>query len=142
MPNLPHLPKPPENEQEWAHALINLARFLRTPNGCPWDQQQSAKDFAKYHIEESNEYLDALNNSHPDHIQEECGDALFTLLASIAAAEAEGLFTFNDMLQAAHEKMIRRHDHVFGKNRATTPEEAIQAWNRAKAAEKDIDGGH
>jgi uncharacterized protein YabN with tetrapyrrole methylase and pyrophosphatase domain len=67
---------------------------------------------------------------------EECGDALFTLLASVAAAEAEGLFTYEEMLRCAHEKMIRRHDHVFGAEKASTPEEAMEAWERSKAAER------
>jgi len=64
------------------------------------------------------------------------GDCLFTLLASTAAAEAEGRFTMEGALRRAHEKMIRRHEHVFGENKAATPQEAIDSWNRIKAEEK------
>jgi len=137
---LPHLAATPEREQDWHQALIDLARFLRTPEGCPWDREQRAIDFARHHVEEGGEYVDALENSDPAHMCEECGDALFTLLASVAAAEAEGLFTYEEMLRAAHEKMVRRHEHVFGADKATTAAEAIAAWERAKAAEADIDG--
>lgn len=135
MEPLPHLPAPPASERDWHQALIDLARYLRAPGGCPWDQQQTALSFARYHVEESREYVEALEGDDAAHMREECGDALFTLLASVAAAEAEGLFTFEAMLRTAHEKMVRRHDHVFGENKARTPEEAMEAWERAKAAE-------
>lgn len=137
---LPHLSAEPVREADWHQALIDLARFLRTPEGCPWDQKQTARSFAEYHVEESVEYVEALDGDDHHHMAEECGDALFTLLASVAAAEAEGLFTYEEMLRAAHEKMVRRHDHVFGEEKATTPEEAIAAWNRMKAAERGASG--
>jgi len=70
---------------------------------------------------------------------EEFGDAFFVLLASAAAAEEEGLFTLRDALAMAHEKMVRRHDHVFGEVKAQTAEEATVAWNAAKAKEKKQD---
>lgn len=137
---LPHLTAQPVREADWHQALIDLARYLRTPEGCPWDQKQTARSFAEYHVEESAEYVEALDGDDHHHMAEECGDALFTLLASVAAAEAEGLFTYEEMLRYAHEKMVRRHDHVFGAEKATTPEEAIAAWNRMKAAERGASG--
>lgn len=136
METLPHLTRTPAHERDWHQALMNLARYLRSPEGCPWDQKQTALSFARFHVEESTEYVEALEGNDPRHMAEECGDALFTLLASVAAAEAEGLFTFEEMLQHAHEKMVRRHDHVFGPEKARTPEEAMEAWERSKAAER------
>lgn len=135
METLPHIKQEPTSERDWHQALMELARYLRTPEGCPWDQKQTARTFAEFHVEESAEYVEALDGDDPQHMAEECGDALFTLLASVAAAEAEGRFTYEEMLRAAHEKMIRRHDHVFGPEKARTPEEAMAAWERAKAAE-------
>ena len=136
MPTFPHLPENPQNESEWHQALIDLARYLRGPEGCPWDREQDALAFARYSKEEATEYLEALEGDDPLHMAEECGDTLFTLLASIAAAEAAGIFSYKDVLERAHEKMIRRHDHVFGENKATTPEEAIAAWERVKQEER------
>ncbi len=133
---LPHLRANPKSELEWFEALISLARYLRTPDGCPWDREQTAADFAKYAVEEAGEYVHALESSDATHIREEFGDALFVLLASAAAAEEEGLFTLEEALAAAHEKMVRRHDHVFGEVKARTAEEATEAWNAAKALEK------
>ena len=141
MDTYPHLTNEPQTEPDWFEALTNLARFLRTPEGCPWDREQSAHDFAQYAVGETEEYVEALAKPEPnrkdqEHTAEEFGDALFTLLASAAAAEEEGRFAIQDALQAAHQKMIRRHDHVFGETKATTPEEAEQAWEKAKAKEK------
>jgi tetrapyrrole methylase family protein / MazG family protein len=132
----PHLPKPPKNEGEWFAALMELARYLRTPEGCPWDRQQTSLNFAGFLKEECEELLDALRAQDNENVAEELGDCLFTLLASAAAAEEEGRFKLIDALQTAHEKMIRRHEHVFGENRADTPEGAIDSWNRIKAEEK------
>ena len=141
MNTYPHLTSAPHTESEWFQALADLARFLRTPVGCPWDREQSAHDFAKFAVGETEEYIEALAKPNPgkkddEHAAEEFGDALFTLLASAAAAEEEGRFKIQDALEAAHQKMIRRHDHVFGPNKATTPEEAERAWEQAKANEK------
>lgn len=136
MSKLPHLPHTPTDETGWHQALIDLARFLRTPEGCPWDREQDAHAFAGFLHDETGEYREALQGEDRHHMAEECGDALFTLLASIAAAEEAGLFTYHEVLKRAHEKMIRRHDHVFGAEKALTAEEAMDAWERVKAEEK------
>jgi tetrapyrrole methylase family protein/MazG family protein len=134
---LPHLRTNPKSEPQWFESLISLARYLRTADGCPWDREQTAADFAKYAVEESAEYSEACGNDDAAHMREEFGDAFFVLLASAAAAEEEGLFTLEDALAFAHEKMVRRHDHVFGDVKAQTAEEATKAWEAAKAKEKD-----
>ena len=135
MPNLPHLSSIPQNEREWFQALIDLARFLRTPEGCPWDRDQSAQSFASYLNGEVEELMEAFGTNDA-HLAEEFGDVLFTLLASAAAAEEEGRLKLEDVLVGAHEKMIRRHEHVFGENKATSSQDAIDSWNRIKAEEK------
>jgi uncharacterized protein YabN with tetrapyrrole methylase and pyrophosphatase domain len=132
----PHAPRTPESEAEWFQALIDLARYLRSPEGCPWDREQTARTFAHFSKEEAAELDQAFESGDKAEIEEEFGDTLFTLLASAAAAEEEGLFTLQAALEKAHEKMIRRHDHVFGHTKAATPQDAIDAWNRIKAKEK------
>ena len=132
----PHTPARPSSESQWFQALIDLARYLRGPEGCPWDREQTARTFAHFSKEEAAEYDEAFEAGDRADIEEEFGDALFTLLASAAAAEEEGLFTLHGALEKAHEKMIRRHDHVFGETKAATPQDAIEAWNRIKAREK------
>ncbi|MBI2435712.1 MAG: nucleotide pyrophosphohydrolase [Candidatus Hydrogenedentes bacterium] len=140
METYPHLPKLPKSEGDWFVALMDLARYLRTPGGCPWDRQQTGRDFAKFLREETEELMDAFATNDNDDVAEEFGDCLFTLLASAAAAEEEGRFKMTDALRATHEKMIRRHEHVFGDTKAETPEGAIDSWNRIKAEEKKKKG--
>jgi tetrapyrrole methylase family protein/MazG family protein len=132
----PHWDKQPETEPDWFHAVAELARYLRSPEGCPWDRKQTSASFAHYAVEEAGELTEALAGGDDAHACEELGDALFTLLAAAAAAEAEGRFTLREALMAIHEKMIRRHAHVFGDQAAASPEDAVEVWNRIKAEEK------
>jgi uncharacterized protein YabN with tetrapyrrole methylase and pyrophosphatase domain len=135
----PHCPAEPQNEAEWMQALADLARHLRGPGGCPWDQEQSARDFAAYAREEGDEYVEALESGDAAHAREEWGDVFFVLLASAAAAETQGLFKLEEALALAHAKMIRRHEHVFGEEPAASPTEAIERWQQIKQREKSGD---
>ncbi len=132
----PHLEKRPETESEWFEALIALARYLRTPEGCPWDREQGAADFARFLADEVQEQVEALDSGDSEHAREEFGDVFFTLLATAAAAEEEGRFRLGDALEQIHEKMIRRHEHVFGDATAETAEDAIRVWEEVKRKEK------
>ena len=136
MQKYPHIDKKPNTEIDWFDALWRLARYLRTEDGCPWDRGKTAQDFAGFAVEEAEELVEACAENDNPHMEEEFGDSLFTLLASAAAAEEEGRFTLHDALQRAHAKMIRRHDHVFGEEKADTSEEAMKAWMRVKAEEQ------
>ena len=132
----PHLEKQPETESEWFEALIALARYLRTPEGCPWDREQGAADFARFLADEVREQVEALDSGDNRHAREEFGDVFFTLLATAAAAEEEGRFRVGDALERIHEKMIRRHEHVFGDATAETAEDVVRVWEEAKRKEK------
>ncbi len=135
-PLYPHWHKHPETESDWFEALLSLARYLRGPSGCPWDQQQTARNFAHFAWEEAQEMDEAFTQSSASHAAEEWGDTFFVLLAAAVAAEQEGLFSPLEALERAHAKMIRRHAHVFGDEKAASPEEAIARWNAIKAEEK------
>ncbi len=134
---LPHLPRTPQTEPEWFEALIALARFLRGPGGCPWDKVRSSKDFAGYLKGEAEELVEATHGADDAHLAEEFGDTLFTLLATAAAAESEGRLKLIDALRLAHEKMVRRHEHVFGDAKAATPEDAVRVWEDVKRRERE-----
>ena len=132
----PHWRKTPENEAEWLETLANLARFLRGPQGCPWDREQGSAEFARFTAEETRELIEAIETGDDRHVQEELGDVLFCVLAAIAAAEEEGRANLRDCLEQIHTKMIRRHGHVFGEHEAASPEDAVHVWNSIKAEEK------
>ena len=141
MNNIPYISKNPKNEIDWFAALLGMARYLRGPDGCPWDRKQTALSFARFVQEEGAEYIEAAEAGDEENMAEEWGDVLFTLLASAAAAEEAGQFTVEEALRGIHEKMVRRHGHVFGEEKAATPEEASAAWDRVKAEEKRRKGG-
>lgn len=134
--HLPYLDFEPQDEPGWFAALCALSRFLRSPQGCPWDREQGPVEFARYAVRETDEYIEALEQGDMAHACEEFGDALFVLLSSGIAADSRGLFRLEDALRLAHEKMVRRHDHVFGENKAATAEEAVTAWARIKQQER------
>ncbi len=136
MNSLPYLAKTPTCESEWFEALMSLVRYLRSPEGCPWDQERTASEFAAFAGGEIEELSEALLADDNRHAEEEFGDSIFTLLACMAAAESEGRFSLASALARAHEKMVRRHAHVFREDRAATPEEAMASWIEIKSAEK------
>jgi len=140
MKPLPHIDQPPQSESEWLQALVNLARYLRSPEGCPWDRKQTTLSFAQYAREEAAELVDACNQDNNPEIETEWGDTLFTLLACAAAAETEGRFQLLDALEKAHAKMIRRHGHIFGEHTAETPEDVAQVWQIIKEQERKDKG--
>lgn len=132
----PHAAKEPSSEAGWFSANADLARYLRGPEGCPWDRDHGPLDFAKFAKEEAEELVEAIEVGAEGHPAEELGDALFCLLAVAAAAEEQGLFTLEEALRMSHEKMIRRHEHVFGEKKAESAQDAIDSWERIKAEEK------
>lgn len=132
----PLLKDAPTTEGDWFEALIQLTRFLRSPEGCPWDREHSALQFATFAKGEVEELCEALESGDNHHAEEEFGDCLFVLLSSMAAAEAEGRFSLSGALQRAYAKMVRRHEHVFRPDRAASPEEAMASWQTIKALEK------
>jgi uncharacterized protein YabN with tetrapyrrole methylase and pyrophosphatase domain len=136
MTQFAYLDRRPEDETTCFHALISLARFLRTPQGCPWDREHFTLEFSRFLREEADELVEAVENGDNAHAEEELGDCLFTLLAAAAAAEEEGRFNLEQAMRRSLDKMIRRHDHVFGNEKAATPEEAVAAWEKIKAEEK------
>ncbi len=136
-PDFPHWKRVPESERDWFEALLDLARYLRGPEGCPWDRVQTSADFAGYMKGEAEELVAAVASGDAAHAQEEFGDTLFTLLAVAAAAESEGRMNVLQALRAAHEKMIRRHEHVFGDVKAETPEDAVRIWEDVKRRERE-----
>lgn len=114
-------------------SLLALLATLRGPDGCPWDREQTAADHLDHLAKEAEEARAALDA--PTRLVEEAADVfLNAAMLLVAASEGAGSDPASS-LQALHAKLVRRHPHVFGEETATTPAEAVAAWNRAKAAE-------
>lgn len=110
---------------------------LRDPQaGCPWDVEQDFASIAPYTIEEAYEVLDAIQRNDLDDLRDELGDLLLQVVFHARMAEEAGAFAFGDVVKAITTKMIRRHPHVFGDEKAREAGMAKGMWERIKAAEK------
>src|SRR5438105_5116183 len=116
--------------------LVALQALLRAPNGCPWDREQTHTTLRTYLIEEAYEVLDALESGDDEKFAEEMGDLLLQLVFHSQIAAEEGRFTISDVIREVHEKMVRRHPHVFGPKRAKDAAEVLKNWEQIKARER------
>jgi len=124
-------------EQPTAEDLLEILKILRSPEGCPWDREQTAKTLKKYLIEETAELADAVEDNDPAGICEEAGDVLMNLMMQCLVAAEQQQFTFADAVKSEYEKMIRRHPHVFGDQAVKNSTEVIGLWDKIKAAEPE-----
>lgn len=120
--------------------LVELMDTLRGPGGCPWDQEQTPETLKAMLIEESYEVLEALDWSSPAALCDELGDLLLQIVFHSRIAKERGEFDIDDVCRSIHQKMVRRHPHVFGQARFESSGELLRAWEQIKAGEK-VDRG-
>src|SRR6266571_6312496 len=123
--------------------LVELMDILRSPGGCPWDREQTYATLAPMLLEEAYEAFDALEEARlgrPDDLREELGDLLFQITFFARVAKERGEFTIDDVIDQVHEKMVRRHPHVFGETKAGDSAEVLRNWEAIKAEEKRAAG--
>jgi len=118
--------------------LVNLVERLRGENGCPWDKEQTRETLKPMLIEEAYEVLDALDGDDPVELKEELGDLLFQIVFHAQIAREKGEFDLADIIDRSHEKMVRRHPHIFGDADLKTADDVLKNWEDIKAAEKGI----
>lgn len=118
--------------------LLNVVSRLRGPRGCPWDREQTLDSLKQYLIEESYEVLDAIDSRDRDRHKEELGDLLLQVLLQSQIRKEQGHFAFDDVAHALADKLIRRHPHVFGRNRIRVADsrQVLSNWEKIKANEK------
>ena len=118
-------------------ALADAMAVLRAPDGCVWNREQTHRTLVPYLLEESHELVDAIETDDVAGMREELADVLLQVVfhADIARTEGEG-FDLADVARTATDKMVRRHPHVFGDERADTVEEVLRVWGAAKDREK------
>lgn len=117
--------------------LVELMARLRAPGGCPWDREQTPRSLRTYLLEETYEVLDAIERDDPAALQDELGDLLLQVLFHAQMAREQGRFSIEDVLSELHEKLIRRHPHVFGTARAENAAQVKVNWEALKAAERN-----
>jgi tetrapyrrole methylase family protein / MazG family protein len=138
--NLTSLYVPPVKEEillrKQFSNLRNIIATLRGPDGCPWDKKQTHESLKKYLIEESFEVIDAINRQDENLLVEELGDVLLQVLLHAQIGEDEGFFTIDDVIEGVSNKMVRRHPHVFGTEKAQNADEVVNLWDDIKKQEK------
>ena len=116
--------------------LVSIMATLRSPNGCPWDKEQTPQTLKPYLVEETYEVLDALEAEDWAELKEELGDLLLQIVFHAQLMAEAGEFTIDDVAQAIADKMTRRHPHVFSGLKVGSAAEVSQNWAKIKAQEK------
>ncbi len=117
--------------------LIEIMAALRTPKtGCPWDLEQDFASIAPYTLEEAYEVTDAVARNNLDDLEDELGDLLLQVVFHARMAQEQSAFDFGDVVEAITTKLIRRHPHVFGEEKAENPQAVKGLWEDIKAEEK------
>src|SRR5580693_5479363 len=106
--------------------LLALQVRLLAPDGCPWDREQTHESLRTYLIEEAYEVLDALESGDPDKFAEELGDLLLQIIFHSQLASQAERFNVGDVIQGVHTKMVRRHPHVFGTDKADSAADVLK----------------
>jgi MazG family protein len=123
--------------------LVKLMDRLRSPNGCPWDREQTYATLAPMILEEAYEAFEAVEEARAGRLNElrdELGDLLFQIIFYAQVAKERGEFTIDDVTDAIHTKMVRRHPHVFGEVKADDSATVLLNWETMKAEERRAAG--
>jgi uncharacterized protein YabN with tetrapyrrole methylase and pyrophosphatase domain len=133
-------PGTPPDPSRMGPAFLKLCEViakLRSPEGCPWDRQQTLASIKPYTLEETYELLEAIDAGDDAAIAEELGDLLLQVVLDAQIAADEGRFDLVDVVAGITEKMIRRHPHVFADALAETADDVSRHWEHAKQSEKE-----
>ncbi|ELW89242.1 MULTISPECIES: nucleoside triphosphate pyrophosphohydrolase [Acinetobacter] len=116
--------------------LLAIMKQLRTE--CPWDREQTPESLTQFAIEEAYEVEEAVRSGNIDEIKNELGDLLLQVVFQSQMYSEQGAFDFNDVVDAICQKLIRRHPHVFQKQKFEnlTPEQVSSLWQEIKKQEK------
>ncbi len=121
--------------------LLHIMARLRDPRkGCPWDQKQTWESIAPYTVEEAYEVADAIDRGDFSGLKDELGDLLFQVVFYAQMGAEQGLFDFDDIVDAVCEKMIRRHPHVFARQQPGNDAVLKDAWEQEKSRERAAKG--
>ncbi|MDQ2086525.1 nucleoside triphosphate pyrophosphohydrolase [Herbivorax sp. ANBcel31] len=118
--------------------LIEVMKLLRSEKGCPWDREQTHESLKKYLIEETYEVLEAIDLNDKDKLCEELGDLLLQIVFHAQISTENKEFGMDEVISGICKKMISRHTHVFGEDKAETADDVVANWEDIKKKEKGI----
>ncbi|MCD6446788.1 MAG: nucleoside triphosphate pyrophosphohydrolase [Candidatus Marinimicrobia bacterium] len=116
--------------------LIEVVRTLRAPGGCPWDREQTRESLIPYFLEEVHEAIETIEHKEINKLRYELGDVLLHIVFQTVIAEENKEFTFEDVCNGIHDKMVNRHPHVFDSDKEYTAQEAKTIWEHEKGKKK------
>src|SRR5690348_13117400 len=116
--------------------LLRIMRMLRSPDGCPWDKQQTHQSIRKNFIEETYEAVEAIDLDDAELLKEELGDVLLQVVFHSQMEEEKGSFDFSSVADGICKKLIARHPHIFADVVAETPAEVLRNWDNIKQSQK------
>ncbi len=115
--------------------LVEIVKKLRAPDGCPWDREQTHQSVRGHLVEECAELLGAIDLQDSEKMKEEIGDVLMHLLLHSEIESENGNFDFYDVARELGDKLVRRHPHVFGENKAENSDAVLKIWQDVKKKE-------
>ncbi|GAB4425523.1 MAG: nucleoside triphosphate pyrophosphohydrolase [Anaerolineales bacterium] len=127
---------PPLEEGTSFEAFQEVVARLRAPDGCPWDREQTHESLRTHLLEETYEALSAIDADDIAGMEEEFGDLLLQIVLHAQIAAEEGEFTANSLIKKIHDKIVRRHPHVFGDLSLGGVDGVLQNWEKLKEAER------
>ncbi|MCB9655865.1 MAG: nucleoside triphosphate pyrophosphohydrolase [Deltaproteobacteria bacterium] len=130
-------PEARRNFGEAFERLVGVMARLRSEQGCPWDRAQDLRSLRPYVIEEAYEVVDAVTSGDLDDHREELGDLLLQVVFQAEIRREQDAFDAADVAHGIADKLVRRHPHVFGEDRAADPGDALKRWEAVKAKEKE-----
>ena len=116
--------------------LLEIMKALRSPEGCPWDREQTYKSIRNEVLEEAYEVCDAIDNEDTEALCEELGDLLLQVAFHATMAAEKSDFDFNDVTDGICRKLIFRHPHVFKDAKADNSAQVLDLWDEVKRQEK------
>jgi MazG family protein len=122
-------------------ALLELQQLTeRLRRECPWDREQTARTIVPHTVEEAYEVADAALGDDRAKLLDELGDLLFQVYFLALLLEEEGAGDLEAVARTVHEKLVRRHPHVFGDAEARTPGRVRENWERIKREQEEREG--
>ena len=116
--------------------LLTIMRLLRSPEGCPWDREQTHESIRTDFLEETHEVLEAINNEDTAALEEELGDVLLQVVFHSRIEEEKAAFDFSNVVDGICKKLVVRHPHVFGDSTADTAGQVLKNWDAIKRETK------
>ena len=127
---------PPLPEHHSFESFQDTVAILRGPHGCPWDKKQTHQSLRDDLLQEVYELLDGLDRGNIETVIEELGDVLLHILLQAQIGVDNGEFNMGEVLARVNEKIISRHEHVFGSPENITPEQIMTRWEQIKQKER------